>query len=413
MSWKKKLFFCIFTLTLLLVAVEGVARLIWFKLEQKVMSQVHELGKKQLERENVQFPNNAVVFMKQADPVYGYSLRPNFSDHGLYVNKDGFAQRDVVPVARKNGIKRIAALGESTTHGSSVDSANYPLFLRNCLRENAVGYKDAEMLNAGVAGWISDQVALRAEHQIRNYNPDLVVLYVGWNDFQGYDPLAETTAAGSFFDSNYGANKFLDSSFGKQFKSIELATALYQKWFNSQRETTGTVAEKSKKSGELRDAKDNYKFYFASLDRIVHAFRTKNPATRIAICTLVGRWPYCDMTDHPLAGRTWWMKLHNLSAKEADFYLQRFNSTIAEYARENNLVLLDLYSEFQPLDRSKLQIDFCHFTATGYELLGECIYEKLRQANLLEGKASPRLLALQNEFSMKENRLLCTSGTSK
>ena len=68
-------------------------------------------------------------------------------------------------------------MGESTTQGHSTDVGNYPVYLKATLEQRARGYAAVEIINAGVSGWTSDQLALRAERQLAAYRPDIVVLY--------------------------------------------------------------------------------------------------------------------------------------------------------------------------------------------------------------------------------------------
>jgi hypothetical protein len=217
MSTRRKILFATATLLVFLGVLEGAAKLLWWRLEEQAFTVRKSTGEKEL-------GNDAINFMKQADGTFGYVLKPGFDRAGHYVNADGFAQRETVPLTKDPGTMRIAALGESTTQGHDVDKANYPFYLRRLITEYGRGYANVEMINSGVSGWISDQVALWAEKKIAAYRPDVVVLYVGWNDFQSYDPFGSPPAE-SYFEQTYGnARLFVESS---PIKIVAFASAGY------------------------------------------------------------------------------------------------------------------------------------------------------------------------------------------
>ncbi|HCM42316.1 MAG TPA: hypothetical protein DIS66_03250 [Candidatus Omnitrophica bacterium] len=388
MSPFKKIVFALFSLLLFAAVIEGIAMVVWFGMEQRVFSERYKRGEEQLR-------NDGINFLKQPDPIYGYRLRPG-EKGSQFINPDGFAQRDSVAVDRKPESLRVIAMGESTTHGHNVDTANYPMYLKNILKSEAKNYSEIEMVNAGVSGWISDQVALLSEHQTAAYKPDLVILYTGFNDFQSYNPVGSAPRE-SYFETVYGKSTNL---VGSRLKSVVLMNAVYaaaarkieKKWLKinpPQRvePASGTA------TAEI------YKFYLASLDRIIAAYKKENPGVKIALSTLVGRWPDGTLADFQSRnGAIWWMNQANMSAAEAAVYMGKFNNLIRDYARENNLLLIDSAREFESLDRAQLQWDFAHMHAEGYELLAETMYEKLRELEIIQGAARPRLQELTAKY---------------
>ncbi|HRK61213.1 MAG TPA: SGNH/GDSL hydrolase family protein [Candidatus Omnitrophota bacterium] len=391
MSPSKKMLFAIFSVLLFAAIIEGIAMIVWFSMEQKVFSERYKRGEEQLR-------NDGINFLKQPDSIYGYRLRPG-EKGSQFINQDGFAQRDTVPVNRKPDALRVVTMGESTTHGHNVDMGNYPIYLKNILTEEAKNYSDIEMINAGVAGWISDQVALRAENQTAAYKPDIVILYIGFNDFQSYNPLGPAPRE-SYFETAYGKSSFITAS---RFKSVVILNAIYasvvhkisKKWRKAHPASTGATANQPSAPAinELN------KYYLASLDRIVAAYKKTNPKVQIAISTLVGRWPEGSSEDYNSPnGATWWMKLANLAPEEAATHMENFNNLIRTYAAEKQLLLIDAENTFKNLDRSKLQWDFAHMHAEGYELLAETMYEKLRDLEIIQGAARPRFQELTAKY---------------
>ncbi len=198
MSYTKRILFAVVTLCLLAVAMEGTARLVWKRLAARAFAATQQRGEELL-------ANDAIQFLKRPDPLYGFILKSGLHETAIVTTAEGFAQRESVPLERTPGTLRLAAMGESTTMGQNVDHGNYPSYLRKLLSQQ--GQRGVEVINAGVAAWVSDQVALRAENQVAAYQPDIVILYVGWNDFQAYDPYRPAPDR-SFFYSYCGGSKY-------------------------------------------------------------------------------------------------------------------------------------------------------------------------------------------------------------
>lgn len=278
MNVGRRIAFTIFTLFMLLGAVELTCQFIWRWIESQAFAERRKLGEAKL-------ANNAINFMMRADGLYGYALKPGAYSK-MVINSDGFAQRDRIPLQRSGDALRLAALGESTTMGDDVDAA-YPVVLRDLVERFASNGQRIEMINGGVAGWVSDQVALRAESQIAVYRPQIVVLYVGWNDFQSYDPFRAAPSE-TYFKQAYGNPYRIESDF--PLKLPVLLVAAYQRLHGQS--SAAPVASSAPTGGYAASPNENYRFLLSSLDRIVSAFRTADSNTVVALSTLVGRWPH-------------------------------------------------------------------------------------------------------------------------
>lgn len=402
----RKAGFALFTLALIALLTEGAARAVFVCLEKETFDNIRTAGKDQLK-------NNHMALMLVPDDIYGYKLKPGYKklDHagrGAHINEQGFAQEEFVPIPRRAGYLRVVAQGESTTHGHEVKLACYPTYLRRILSERARGNSGIEVINGGVSGWISTQVALRAEHQLAFYKPDLVVLYTGWNDFQGYNPFVQAPPQTDYFELYFNKGKKVALHVEQHVKTVALLSTLVQKFRAQASEATppkapATVAKERVCGRELVAAEDNYRFYLKNLDRIVAAYRRENPKVTVALCTLVGRWPQFGQKEwdkEPPYKRTWWMKGEKVGPQEAACLFSRFNDVIRGYARKNNLPLIDLEQKFAGLDRSKMQWDFAHFNEDGYELLAESMYEDMVSKGIIDGAHGTRLAVLSARYQL-------------
>ena len=80
------------------------------------------------------------------------------------------------------GSLRIAALGGSTTYSTGVTNYlhSYPHLLGEYLHQG--GFDHVEVINAGVGGYSSYQTLISLQYRVLPLQPDLIILYQGYND---------------------------------------------------------------------------------------------------------------------------------------------------------------------------------------------------------------------------------------
>ena len=374
----KLIVFSLLPAAILFAAIEGAAQLYWSYRAAMSMSAIAANGEKVLK-------NDAINFLKEPDGVLGYRLKPNLNTDNFVSNSRGLAQAEVNDYARAPQSLRLLCIGESTTMGGR--TANYPTQLRSLLTSRLSGYLGpVEVINAGVAGWLSDQWALYSERELYKYQPDIVIIYAGWNDFQTYDPHAKP-AMESAFARYYG--RPLPAVTG--LKSVVLARAFLDRAVSRTQRAVGISA------GAPLEA--IYRFYLENLTRTVSAFRAANPDVRIAISSLAGRWPMdTEEQFQARSGHTGWMEQRGLGRKQAAALLKQFNALIERYARDNGLLFVDMANTFEDLDRQRLMWDFCHMIEDGYRIMAHVFYDRLRGAGLLKGQEDLELKMLLKKY---------------
>lgn len=385
MTVQRKVLYSIVTLGLVFLLVEGTAQLVWWRLQIRAFESRKSRGELMLR-------NDAINFMKEGHVIYGYTLKPGNYTKDLWINEQRFPQRDRIPIERRPGYLRVVCLGESTTFGNSSVS-NYPAYLRDILQRSARGFGGYEVINGGVPGWMSDQVALRVKYEVAQYRPDVVILYVGWNDFQSYDPLGRPPQV-SYFEVAYGAGMWKQRATG-WLKSIALASA----WYHSRHPATNPIPDGGSAAGENSPARC-YHFLLQSLDRMVSDFQAANPRVRVFLCTMVGRWPDGTPEEWAKIPEVWWMKQHNIGPKAAVPFVVALNEQLRNFARGRGLDLIDLAAAFQTLDRAKLQWDWAHMTSEGYELMAQVMFSALKKSGIVGGLQDPGYLPLLTKYRL-------------
>jgi lysophospholipase L1-like esterase len=380
LSLARKLLYSALTVAAIALAIEGVSRLVWWRLESRSLKVIGEY----------MLRNDAINFMKVADDTYGYRLRSNFAAPGIHINSEGFHQTNEVPVARVAESLRIICLGESTTFGTG-DSSNYPMFLQDILGKYAAGYARYEVVNAGVPGWISDQVALRVQHQLAKFAPDAVILYVGWNDFQSYDPMS-LPLPNTIFDSTYkGASWKLYAADAS--KTVALGSTLYDHWRRIR-------ASQDRITRPTTTPERRYRFLLRNLEDIVSRFQAANPKVKIFVCTLVGLWPQGTSQNWAKMSVPAWVKSHQLTPTDAARLVAELNDQLRLFAHTRDLPLIDMAAVFDRLDRTRLQFDFAHMNPDGYELMAWTMFSALRGAGVVKGELDQRYQQLLSMYQL-------------
>lgn len=116
------------------------------------------------------------------DPALGWSLQPNATlhavdhlrhvDHHIVINEHGLREADFA-IERTPGRRRILFVGDSVTFGSGVEAE----VRTTDFMDRALG-DDVEVINAGVAGWGTDQELIYYEREGRHLQPDVLILQV-------------------------------------------------------------------------------------------------------------------------------------------------------------------------------------------------------------------------------------------
>ncbi len=101
-----------------------------------------------------------------------------------YTNADGFRVPSLdyeLPKKKPAGQLRLAVLGSSAVQLATDYETTLPGSLRTVLREKLPG-RDVEVINAGIQSCVSRQSIAHLLFTVADYQPDIVILYDGFND---------------------------------------------------------------------------------------------------------------------------------------------------------------------------------------------------------------------------------------
>ena len=115
-------------------------------------------------------------------PYLVYYPTPNYKKGPTSHNSLGY-RNDEISAEKPSNVYRIVALGGSSTYDVSIEDnkKTFTAQLEKLLKEE-YGYRNVEVINAGVPGYNSWEILANLEFRVLDLDPDLVIIYEGTND---------------------------------------------------------------------------------------------------------------------------------------------------------------------------------------------------------------------------------------
>ena len=86
----------------------------------------------------------------------------------------------------------------------------------------------------------------------------------------------------------------------------------------------------------------------------------------------------------------WWVSQHQLAPTDTARFVAELNAELSRFASSHAVTLVDMAAAFDGLDRVRLQPDFAHMYADGYELMAWTFFDALRARGALSGRDNQR-----------------------
>jgi len=177
-SYKKQTTLGIILIVTLLLCIEGIANIWWStqihcEFEQnEIFQNIDEAEKKQL---CLDFYN-----IKTS----GDEMIPDQNTNSITINTLGFRGPEFSEIKPPNTY-RVFMVGGSTMFGAGAtsDETTIPGYLQQLLNEKSFEF-DIEIINSGIQGADSNTELNLIKYKISNFQPDLIVIYDGWNDLR-------------------------------------------------------------------------------------------------------------------------------------------------------------------------------------------------------------------------------------
>jgi GDSL-like Lipase/Acylhydrolase family len=172
-STRKKLVFSLVTIVVMLMLLEGAARIMYYVSDG--------------------FNPYYLIFGFVTDTQYhsaegpGYTkFQPNTVYHhngiDIAINPDGFRNLENFVKPKPPGVFRVLTMGESSTFGyGNADNETYPFQLQQILRERYPSQK-IQVYNLGIPHFRTNNILALAKAEVPSLEPDLITLYAGVNN---------------------------------------------------------------------------------------------------------------------------------------------------------------------------------------------------------------------------------------
>jgi len=296
-------------------------------------------------------------------------LRPNLSYTNGYgqefrINSKGFVGPEFDDQPRP-GVYRIIALGDSCTFGTGFWQVSYPGVLQRLL-DGGGAPRRFEVINAGIEGYNSTFALDRIRDELLRYRPNLVLLYVGWNDLMKIDPSNQAEVdkyrwLATILDSSYLVKAY------KKLLFVNLRPVVLRPRTDERPEDIEAFAHFTPTR------------YRSNLEAMVRLLRQNGVAVMMVTLPTVVR---PGMTGDEL------QRAHVFFPYFPDAYgtarflsLHRaYNRAIVDVASQERAELVDLVPVFDALPQKQTYFwDTMHPSATGHTLIAETLFGRIKK----------------------------------
>jgi len=291
----------------------------------------------------------------------------------VVVNSDGFVGREL----ERDGpdLWRIAAVGDSCTYGAGNETDTYPAQLDARLNERERPGLRYEVVNAGISGLNSELALARLRTKVLPLHPDVVTIYIGWNDLMKVDPFAGGSSA-----HWSGVARFLDR--------LWLVKGLRKLIFYHIRPylrppATGPESH----TGRLAEFRPT--LYEGTLREMIAAVR-KSGSRPVLVTLPTPVRP--SMTLDDIRKTNVYFPYFPAAYGVLDLLdlINDYNSAIRRVAVEQDVPLIDLAHEFQQFDEpASLFFDTMHTNPEGAKRIADVLLRDLDRDGLLDPAAAP------------------------
>jgi lysophospholipase L1-like esterase len=316
-------------------------------------------------------------FFFRHDPQLGWSHRPGvtctFKRQVVRINSRGLRD-DEIPHEKPPNEFRILCLGDSQLFGDGVAGEDT---LPGRLETKLV---DAQVINAGVIGYGTDQQLLFFRHQGRRYRPDVTIVTLNAYDFR--DNISDRVRSG--YRKPWYA---LVAEERLALRGVPVPppdlTERADRWLNQSvclyHFVRTRLRRGGRRSGEAGAASGIAPDVFPSPERMSEAVRVTErllaaitaEAARAESRVVVAYLPYRLDFEKDLP--------YQKTARVVRAEIKRFSS-------KNNIAFLDLCDELEGRDVDGLFLDAMHLSAAGNDLVAQIIAERLTSLGLLPSR---------------------------
>jgi lysophospholipase L1-like esterase len=266
---------------------------------------------------------------------------------------------------------RIVGLGDSCTFGAGDYETAYPKLLDDLLSEGPGGNGRIEVINAGVEGHNSTMALSRYNYMVAPLEPDVVIVYIGWNDLMKTDPYGQS-----------GENTL--SAFVRSIDTLWITRGIRKAVFFYLRPSLNPPATGPE---SYRNTFEGFtpRRYQDNLDLILQSIVDDGAVPVLLTLPTVVR---PNMTADDLKEAGVFFPYYPSAYAVGDFLqlVEAYNDVIRDAADTHGVPLIDIASDFSGLTPSTDYFyDTMHLSEKGRRSLAQKVAEYLRANNLFAG----------------------------
>lgn len=317
---------------------------------------------------------------------------------------------DPFDAVKKPGTFRVFVLGESSAAGFPYEpTGSYSRYIRDRL-QLVYPKQNIEVVNVSMAA-INSIVIKDMLPEILKKEPDLILLYVGHNEYYG--------VFGAASQSLFAGNKTMLSAmlYLNEFKTVQLLRNMMNTisfWFKGKEKPTGATLMARMASNNLVPYKSSLyqvglKQFEGELSDIIQMIKEKNVPLIMGTLTsnLKDQPPFISVNEKESESADHFYKLAEeslqkgnaveakklfIKAKELDALRFRapeeMNDIIKKLAGSNQIPLVDFETAFNNLSENNivgnnLMVDHLHPTLHGYQIFGKLFFEAMEKNTFL------------------------------
>ena len=304
------------------------------------------------------------------------SNAPRFKTwYDVQTDSNGFRYSSDLPKEKPEGEVRIFSFGGSTTFSAETSNAGtYPQQL-----EDMIGEPQIRVINNGVNGYRSIHLLLNYKHLVRDFDPDIITIYSGWNDYEEfmYSYWKHKDPHGHAFTSQMKMGKvpFAD------FALIWAGTRLYYRFSQYNRTIAQGPTEEAKKRYITVAGKNGWQEeYESNIQELITLAKADGVIPAIII------FPAPEFENAT-------QEIKNFSDKDLNMagrwdgvvlFLKNIRRIQTDLAHKNNIPLIDVSVEFEKLNNDykakfKLFTDKMHLTSEGNKLIAQTMLQPMKE----------------------------------
>jgi lysophospholipase L1-like esterase len=342
----------------------------------------------------------------------GYEYKPHVTidvlSNGIscieHLNNEGFRGPEY-SIEKPQGTMRILSIGDSIVEGFMFPGRDVPFgqtwqqVLQRSLNEAATrngGTNRYEVINAGIGGYVSWQTAVRLANRGLKYDPDLVLVFVGWNDLAysslpHWKPGMDLTSLQSPSSTDSTEPNGRPSSFWSRLRQslyhASYVARLVRQARNNLRNRTVEAQLTRRKDSGLPFNEAALKLYLENLETMYRACSANKVRMGLVL------WPTLlspELLDDEEVKKKlrFSFSIFPLSARDTWAWYQRYIEAQRDFAaRHQDVLLVDAPAAF--VEKSKparlaLFTDLGHLTPEGNQRLADACRRALLEAGVVQ-----------------------------